>query len=692
MSKKFPGLYEIQELQGTKTSAAPHDAAYQKNFSISGTSGSFQVPPLRTKPVSTYEDEPSSNGKSFPLQQSPLKTQVVSKRKHDDEDEGVDLTSSEGDDDDDDADEEKQDSAEDNDEETSEDGEQQAEDQKNLLEKSKKALSEGKKNGVVLAHRIKKSERAVRPKDLRDLSGSSNDADDDDDDDDDEECDENLHAEQPALTPIEEFLGTKTMEKLKKRIKQRNSGFVGFDDDAIWALNEIVTNALTPKNSLAAMRIVGNTNEAASSKKEKLRQAAALVQCSPKKYAVPDGFLGTQYHAAALAVKYDLLFAVVVKPTGSSESICAMLLYPFGEANLKEFATAAAEQRLFFKSHTVPPVTAPRFAVFKGPTTQTKASIQMLVDESSSKVPEGLEGVQPRQQPSATTSQSSFHAAVTTMNSEPMGREPFVVDTWEDGEIILKASDKKLIVNDVKKYIRIANVNMVVVPNDVFAALYRYRTAWRQNLIIISQKLYDEDEASFCFYLKLASGQMNDAAKNAIARYLSTGKMLAQQIDFAFAHILFSFIRMDAQFNDYEEGRNKCVIYNMLVRNSSRMGTDTYSAISLSEDEVPLRSLLRLNQHVASLLAELWKQYLHYIGVAEGDKKQFFLRRQQYNQNALVRTVVSELLNTDYAQRNRYVDSQLQPMLNKKEVRYCSDDVVVFEALIVAFGQLFPSI
>jgi len=687
MSKNLANLYKQQDIQGTKTLSAPVDTEYAKNFSPTyAMPQTFKVPPMRTAAVpSNYEDGPSSKPKSFPIvangkppAASPKKK--AEKRKLDsDEDankatvedeDDVELSESANDDDDDDEDNENAEDDEDDEnlEETDEDDEDQKAAEKIMLEDSKRAMANGKKEDVLLVHRIKENKRAGRPEKLCDISGSSNE-DDDDDDDEEHEDSNGVDRFRVAKTPIENLLGEVTMAKIKAQMKKIDVRFSDFNGDSIWALNNLVINLITVKFPHVTQKLLSKTTD------ENTRRVVELIKNDPEKQDVGKGFVGTQYYPLALAIRFGLPTAAVVKPINGSQSLCAIIIDPFRPAQLKTFGDEAMEQKIFPKSSNIPPISMRRYAVYNGKTQFNKANMHMLLDESSMKAHE-TEVTQKSSEPSPSDT------IPATLSFAKKTTEAFTFDRWIDDAMVTIASDKNLLVNDVSDIIRETNVNMVIVPNDILGALFRRRTQQRLGRLMMLSVAIEDDDESFASFLKLATfprTAINDAK---IDKYVS-GKMIKSQRDLTYAHLLFGFIRMNTHLNEYEAGRGKCVMDNLRVQTPSKLGSDTTSGVHLAINETPIRSLLRLNHNIVKLLNHLWKQYIDELHI-EG-KADFYNNRLEFSKKNYVETSVQFILSTDYESQKSLIK---ECEATKGPLR---DEFFVHDALLYSTFVLLPS-
>ncbi len=677
MSKKFASLYQQQEIQGTKTLPAPRDDEYEKNFSTGPyklPQQNFNVPPLRVTPVaSNYEDGPTEKPKSIPLVANGVEKKAE-KRKHEDEEDDVELTESEkGDEDDDASDDEEI-------EETQDDENTQAA-QKAMLQESKNAVKNGNVKDAMLVHRIKENKRASRPDKLCDISGSGENGDDEDDDDDDEmeedEDDSNVvERVRSVVTPVEHLLGDSTIGKIKQHLKRFDSSFAEFDAETIWALNAMVMNLLTVKFPHVALRLVCKTSESYCSKEENLRRVTELLRNDPTKIEVAKGFVGTQYYPLALAVKHGLPAATVVKPISNTQAICAIMFDPFGTAQMKAFAEAAIEQKIFPKTANMAPILMRRFAVYSG---KNKQTAKMIVDESSmqaheSTVAEKLEAV----------TASSLSVAAETKKPT---REAFVFDRWVDSEMVTFASDKTLLVNDVSDVIRASNVNMVVVPNEVLGALFRRRTEQRLSRLMLMAEAVEDDNKSFVSFLKKASLQRTTTLDNEIEMYVSTPtSIIKEKRDFVYAHLLFGFIRMNSNLTESEQTSavGPCIVENLRVMMPNRIGAETSSGVHLSVNETPLRCLLRLNSNILKLLNKLWKDY--HADMKIDGKSEFYEKRAVIWKDKHVQQATQYILSNDYA-------SQKEQMLlwEKSQKKTMPDEFFVHDSLLYSIIVLLPN-
>ena len=710
MSKNLTGLYKQQEIQGTKTLSAPLDSDYAKNFSTTAYAmpQSFKVPPIRTAVVpSKYEDGPAAKPKSFPLvangkpsADSPKKQaekrkfdEDTKKKAADDDDDDVDLTESENDDDDDDDDDvddkkkvegDNDDDDDDNEEDTEDDEDMKAA-QKIMLEESKRAMATGNKNEALLVHRIKENKRASRPEKLCDISGSSNADEEDDDDEDEVDEDSNgIERVRNEKTPIEHLLGEATLVKIKHYMKQINNDFAELNTETIWSLNSLILNLITVKFPHMALRLTGKTNDSFSSKPENSRRCLELAKNDPEKLDVAKGFIGTQYYPLAMAIRFSLPTAVVVKPISSSETLCAIEFDPFRTAQLKAFGDAAIEQKIFPKSSNIPPISMRRYAILNGKTQMTKANLQMLVDESSMHAHEtDVSQQQQQQHKSNGTTADSFPATPISETKKAPARESFTFDSWRDGELATFASDKNLLVNDVSSIIRESNVNMVIVPNDVLGALLHRRTVQRLGRLALLPVALEDDDKSFVSFLKLASFPRSAASDAKIDAYISSGNLIKLQRDLTYTHLLFGFVRMNTQLNEYEESRGKCVMENLRVQTHSRLGVDTTAGIHLALNETPIRSLLRLNHNIVKLLSQLWKEYLETMHI--DGKLKFYEKRAEWASKQHVEAAIQYVLSGDYETQKSFIAEWSQTTAP------LPDEWFVHDSLLYSTMVLLPS-
>lgn len=682
MSQKFANLYQQQEIQGTKTLPAPRDDEYEKNF-LTGPyklpSKNNNVPPLRVTTVaSKYEDGPTEQRKSFPFVANGEEKKPEKRKRDDDDDDDVELTKSENGDDD----EEEESGSDDEEIEETQDDEKTLAAQKAMLQESKNAVKNGNVKDAMLVHRIKENTRASRPDKLCDISGSGGDDGDDNDDDDDDEMDEDeddsnvVDRVRNVVTPVEHLLGDSTIGKIKQHLKRFDSSFAEFDTETIWALNAMVMNLLTVKFPHVALRLVCKTSESYCSKEENLRRVTELLRNDPAKIEVAKGFVGTQYYPLALAVKHGLPAATVVKPISSTQAICAIMFDPFGSAQMKAFAEAAAEKKIFPKTANMAPISMRRFAVYSG---KNKQTAKMIVDESSmqaheSTVAENLEAV----------TASSLSAVAEQKNQK---REAFVFDRWVDSEMVTYASDKTLLVNDVSDVIRASNVNMVLVPNEVLGALFRRRTEQRLSRLMLLSEAVEDDNKSFVSYLKKASLQRTPTLDNEIESYVSTPtSIIKEKRDFVYAHLLFGFIRMNSNLteNELSSAVGPCIVENLRVMMPNRIGAETSSGVHLSVNETPLRCLLRVNSNILKLLNKLWKDY-HSDMKIDG-KTEFYEKRAVIWKDKQVQQATQYIISNDYV-------SQKEQMLlwEKSQKKTMPDEFFVHDSLLYSIIVLLPN-
>jgi len=690
MSKNLANLYKQQDIQGTKTLSAPIDTEYAKNFSPTyAMPQTFKVPPMRTATVpSNYEDGPSSKPKSFPIvangkPPAASPTKKVEKRKFDEDEDvndknkatvededDVELSESANDDDEEENEDGEDDEDEENLDETDEEDEDQKAAEKIMLEDSKRAMANGKKEDVLLVHRIKENKRAGRPDKLYDISGSSNEEDDEDDEEEEHEDTNGVERFRVSKTPIENLLGEVAMAKIKAHMKKIDSRFSDFNGDSIWALNSFVVNLLTVKFPHMALKITSKTTN------ENARRMAELTKNEPEKQEVGKGFIGTQYYPLALAVRYGLPTAAVVKPINGAQSICAIVIDPFRTAQLKAFGDEAMEKKVFPKSSNIPPISMRRYAVYNGQTKFNKENMHMLLDESSMKAHE----TEVSQKPSESSISETMPA---TLSFAKKSTASFTFDQWIDDEMVTIASEKNLLVNDVSDIIRGTNVNMVIVPNDVLGSLFRRRTQQRLGRLMMLSIAIEDDEKSFASFLKLATFPRSAVTDAKIDEYILSGKMTKTPRDMAYAHLLFGFIRMNTHLNEYEAGRGKCVVENLRVQTPNKMGSETTSGIHLSINETPIRSLLRLNQNIVKLLNHLWKAYIEELGI-EG-KADFYNKRMEFSKKSYVEASVQFILSNDYESQKSLIK---ECEAAKAPLR---DEFFVHDALLYSTFVLLPS-